>query len=262
MTRLIIAGPRDPGIEAAEAVQRWNSGDLSVEFRETPSGLEAVEGLAEGRWSMVHADADAIFTAPAEIGAFIVLVPALGWDRRAVGRADLPAWEGLRGCRLAVEGRDRADGLLLEAFLASHELNAEAVEWVAVASAPNRLDHLLAGAVDLAVLPGPLVARALAAGYRDFGPAAAAVPEYPGWVLATTHAFNAQHPELVVTYARILWQAWATVSAPTGGAVLVHPSLAATRAALESALALRARLRSDPGRLGRFFDPAVMNAMF
>lgn len=290
MTRLTVAAlDRDLPVAAAQALHLFEQAGLEVDFHAVPDPYELSAGLKTGRWQVVHVDADHVFHwgDDPDCDCFIFLVGSTGlgtslWVRP--GLADSSAR------RLAVNDLEAGEGLWLQDLLLHEGLLGRAVALNPPVSPETRLALLREGRVDGCFLPASLDLEAAQAGLTRLVDLGARLPEYPGYTLVTTHRFNAVHPEQVITYARVIWQAlgraaemdplsegpallaqafgWSsTVAAHRFPGCIkalgqVHPSLSQAFASLELARALRARHRSGVGRVQRYFDPAVMNAMF
>lgn len=290
MTRLTVAAmDHDLAVAVAQALDLFQQAGLEVEFHAVPDPPELREGLKTGRWQVVQVDADHVFhwgDDPA-CDCFIFLVGSTGLGTSLWVR---PGLAGASARRLGVNDLEAGEGLWLQDLLLHQELLGQAAALNAPISPQNRLDLLREGHIDGCFLPTSLDVEAAEAGLIHLVDLGERWPEYPGYILATTHRFNAVHPEQIITYARVIWQALgraAEVEPSSEGPALlakafgwpiavasrrfpgcikalgrVHPSLSQAFASLELARALRARHRPGVGKVQRYFDPAVMNAMF
>jgi hypothetical protein len=279
----------DLAVAAAQALRLFEQAGLEVDFHAVPDPYELSAGLKTGRWQVVHVDADHVFHwgDDPDCDCFIFLIGSTGFGTSLWVR---PGVADPSARRLAVDDLEAGEGLWLQDLLLHQGLPGRAVALNPPVSPETRLDLLREGHIDGCFLPASLDLEAAEAGLTRQADLGTQLPEYPGYTLATTHRFNAVHPEQVITYARVIWQALGRAvemdPSSEGPALLakafgwpsavaarrfpgcikalgrVHPSLSQAYASLELARALRTRHRAGVGRVQRYFDPAVMNAMF
>ena len=184
----------------------------------------------------------------------IYLVADLGQDQKLVANAAREVHE-LAGKRLGVDAAWSGHALLLYTLL--ERAGVRRGDWTAipVGGSERRLEALMNGEVDAALLAPPNDVTALTAGARLLADCAAEFPRHPGLTVASRPSWAASHGDALTAYLRALIGGQRAVGATV-------PTARDQADALLGALALRRALVGGatpmPSDVARAFDPAPL----
>jgi ABC-type nitrate/sulfonate/bicarbonate transport system substrate-binding protein len=251
----LIAFSRAPGFDAAERSGAFAAEGLEIEVIQARGSEPQLASLAAGECDLVHTAADNVLARVVDRGERdlrIYLVGDLGLDLTLVARGVRSTAE-LAGKRLGVDATWSGHALLLYALLERAGVARADHVPVPVGGTAQRLDALLAGTVDAALLSAPFDAVALAAGAVALEDCRTAFPRHPGLTVAARPSWAAAEGEALAGYLRAL-----IIGQRSAGAAV--PSVAEQRAALLGALRLRRSLTGGPDPAMRDVDLAFDGA--
>ena len=153
-----------------------------MDVRIAPDSDELREGLAHGRYQIVHAGVDnAVAMAEvAKIDIAIVMGGDNGFNRLIV-QPEIKSYADLRGKTVIVDAPDTAFAFLMYEMLRKNGLNKGDYEVRPVGASFRRLDAMLKDkSAAAAMLNMPFTLRAAAAGLGDLGSAVEALGPYQG----------------------------------------------------------------------------------
>jgi NitT/TauT family transport system substrate-binding protein len=235
--------------------------------------------MAAGKWNLSLSSADKMISLNTLEGMDYVLVLQAeeGVNATLVGRGGLTGLEGLRGATLACDNGTNLD-LIRAKILKSHHIGEDDYDPLSIGNSRTRLEALLAGRVDGAILTSPWLEDAMAAGAVPLADAADYVLHWPlvcGWGQRT---WIADHRELMVRFIRALADAadWA-LQADNREAALgllmkvqkvnrlraeqayatIVPKVRVNRTAIQTVIDLRAEMGAYPPPVSppeRFYD--------
>ncbi|CAL8968796.1 hypothetical protein RHODGE_RHODGE_01156 [Rhodoplanes serenus] len=203
LTIMVFAGMQNLPLFVAQSKGLFAKRGLAVDMKIAPNSDELRNGLADGRFQIVHAAADnsVAMVEMAKVDAKIVVGGDNGMNRLFV-QPDIGAITDLRGKTVAVDAPNTAYAFQLYEMLRLAGLEREKDYTVQVVGATmRRVDALLADkTLSATMLNPPFSLRAAKAGLKDMGEATASIGPYQasaGFVLASWGRDNA---ETVVKY--------------------------------------------------------------
>jgi len=205
-TLRLIAFGRPPGFLAAIHNGYFRAEQLEVDFTQTRGSVQQIRGLLAGDWEIAHTAVDNVLAyVDAENADLVIfLVGDLGNSQLLVVGPAITSFEGLRGKTIGLDALTTGYAFMLYRILALNGLGRAEYRTVAVGGTAERLEALLAGQIDLALLGPPHDEAALSRGCRVLAGAAAYFPDYPGLTAATRRSWAETHRALVVRYCRAL----------------------------------------------------------
>lgn len=224
LTIMVFAGMQNLPLFVAQSKGLFAKRGLAVDMKIAPNSDELRNGLADGRFQIVHAAADnsVAMVEMAKVDAKIVVGGDNGMNRLFV-QPDIGAITDLRGKTVAVDAPNTAYAFQLYEMLRLAGLEREKDYTVQVVGATmRRVDALLADkTLSATMLNPPFSLRAAKAGLKDMGEATASIGPYQasaGFVLASWGRDNA---ETVVKYlsAYIEGMRWAAAPANKAAAI-------------------------------------------
>ena len=205
LTIMVFQGMQNLPLFAAQHKGLFERHGLKVDIRIAPSSDELRNGLAEGRWQIVHGaiDNSVAMVEVAKHDAVIFMGGDNGFNSLIV-QADINAIEDLRGKTVAVDATNTAYAFLLYEILKQKGLKRGTDYDVKAAGASFRRYEAMVQDKSLkaGILNPPFSLRAVQAGLKDMGLAVKAVGAYQatgGFVMRPWAEANA---DTVVRYIR------------------------------------------------------------
>jgi ABC-type nitrate/sulfonate/bicarbonate transport system substrate-binding protein len=205
LTIMVFQGMQNLPLFAAQSQGFFERNGLKVDIKIAPSSDELRNGLAEGRWQIVHGaiDNSVAMVEVAKADAVIFMGGDNGFNSLIV-QGDINAIEDLRGKTVAVDATNTAYAFLLYEILRQKGLKRGTDYDVKAAGASFRRFEAMVQDKSLkaAVLNPPFSLRAVQAGLKDFGLAVKAVGAYQatgGFVMRNWAQANS---DAVVRYVR------------------------------------------------------------
>ena len=201
----LVAFSRPPALVVALRRGFFAAEGLDVAFTRTSSSREQLDALLRGEHDVAHTAADNV-VARVDGGAalHVVLVGSLGAEHRLVGAPGVGSLADVRGRRLGVDAADSGHAILAYVLLREAGVERGTYEVIPTGSTRERVDALLDGRVDAAMLNAPHDERALAAGCRVLADTAERFPTHPGLTVAAADRWAAVHRAELVAYCRAL----------------------------------------------------------
>ena len=205
LTIMVFQGMQNLPLFAARSQGFFERNGLKVDIKIAPSSDELRNGLAEGRWQIVHGaiDNSVAMVDVAKADAVIFMGGDNGFNS-LIAQSDINALEDLRGKTVAVDATNTAYAFLLYEILKQKGLKRGAdYEVKATGASFRRYEAMVQDkSLKAGILNPPFSLRAVDAGLKDFGLAVKAVGAYQatgGFVMRPWAQANA---DTVVRYVR------------------------------------------------------------
>ncbi len=202
LTVMVFHGAQNLPLLAAQAQGSFAKRGLAVELKLAPNSQELRNGLAQGRYQIVHTAVDnAVAMAEvAKVDIAVVLGGDDGFNHLFV-QPEIGAYQDLRGKAVVVDAPDTAFALQLYKMLKLNGLDKGDYAVRSVGGTVRRLEAMLHDkTAAAAMLNLPFSLRARRAGLKDMGNAVAAIGPY----LATTgfvlRAWGAANGDVLTRY--------------------------------------------------------------
>jgi ABC-type nitrate/sulfonate/bicarbonate transport system substrate-binding protein len=182
LTVMVFQGMQNLPLLAAQARGFFAGRGLSVDIKNAPNSVELREGLAQGRYQVVHSAVDnAIAMAEASnIDIAVVLGGDNGFNH-LFAQSGIRSVEELRGKMVVVDAPDTAYALQLYRMLEQRGLEKGAYDIKPVGAGAKRLETMQRDRrAAAAMLNPPFSVLAARAGFTDLGTAVAAIGPYQG----------------------------------------------------------------------------------
>ena len=202
LTIMVFQGMQNLPLLTARSQGFFAKRGLSVDVRIAPDSDELREGLAHGRYQIVHAGVDnAVAMAEvAKIGIAIVMGGDNGFNRLIV-QPDIKSYGDLRGKTVIVDAPDTAFAFLMYEMLRKNGLNKGDYEVKPVGASFRRFEVMLKDkSASAAMLNMPFTLRAAAAGLGDLGSAVEALGPYQGTGAIVLRKWAAGNSDVLVRY--------------------------------------------------------------
>ncbi len=202
----LVAFGRAPGFLAAIHNGCFRGEQLDIDYTQARGSVEQIRGLLAGVWDIAHTAVDNVLAyVDAENADLVIfLVGDRGSNQQLVVGSAISSFRGLRGKTVGLDALTTGYALMLYRILALNGLGRADYGTVPVGGTVERLEALLAGQIDAALLGPPHDEAALARGCRVLARAYAYFPGYPGLTAATRRSWAETHRALVVRYCRAL----------------------------------------------------------
>jgi ABC-type nitrate/sulfonate/bicarbonate transport system substrate-binding protein len=202
LTIMVFQGMQNLPLLAAQGQGFFAKRGLNVDVRIAPDSDELREGLAHGRYQIVHAGVDnAVAMAEvAKIDIAIVMGGDNGFNRLIV-QPEIKTYADLRGKTVIVDAPDTAFAFLMYEMLRKNGLNKGDYEVRPVGASFRRLDAMLKDkSAAAAMLNMPFTLRAAAAGLGDLGSAVEALGPYQGTGAFVLRQWAAGNSDVLMRY--------------------------------------------------------------
>jgi ABC-type nitrate/sulfonate/bicarbonate transport system substrate-binding protein len=205
LTIMVFQGMQNLPLFAAQQKGFFAKQDLKVDIRIAPSSDELRNGLAEGRWQIVHGaiDNSVAMVDAAKKDAVIFMGGDNGFNSLIV-QGDINSIADIRGKTVAVDATNTAYAFLLYEILRQNGLKRGTdYEVKAVGASFRRYEAVVQDkSLKAAMLNPPFSLRAVQAGLKDFGPAVKAVGPYQATGGFVMRSWAQQNGDILVRYIR------------------------------------------------------------
>lgn len=202
LTIMVFQGMQNLPLLAAKSQGFFAKRSLDVDIRIAPNSDELREGLAHGRYQIVHAGVDNA-VAMAEVGKIDIAI-VMGGDNgfnRLIVQSDIKSYADLRGKTVIVDAPDTAFAFLMYEMLRKNGLGKGDYAVRPVGASFKRLEVMLQDkTAAAAMLNMPFTLRAAAAGLGDLGSAVEALGPYQGTGAFVLRTWAAQNADVLVRY--------------------------------------------------------------
>ena len=202
LTVIVFPGVQNLPMFAAQAKGFYAKRGLDVEIKFTPNSDELRNGLAEDRYQIAHSAVDNAFALKDKANVDIAVV--LGGDNslnRLFVQPEIQSLTDIKGKTVAVDAVNTAYAFQLYEMLRQKGLNKGDYEVKSVGGTSLRLDAMTRDkAMVAAMLNPPFSVRALKAGLKDMGTAAAALGAYQGTSAFVLRGWGKANSDAVVKY--------------------------------------------------------------
>jgi ABC-type nitrate/sulfonate/bicarbonate transport system substrate-binding protein len=204
LTIMVFKAVQNLPLLAAEQQGLFRKYGLSVEIKIAPNSMELRDGLAAGRYQIVHTAVD---NALAMVhGANIDVAVVMGGDdafNAVYVQPDIQSYEDLRGKTVIVDALDTAFGVKLYALLARKGLQRGDYEVKSVGATYLRYQEMLNDKdAKAGMLHAPYSVLAERAGLRKLDVATEVVGPYQGTAAFVLRGWAEQNGAVVVRYLR------------------------------------------------------------
>jgi ABC-type nitrate/sulfonate/bicarbonate transport system substrate-binding protein len=198
---MVFPGTQTLPLYAAQANGLFERRGLAVELVPAPNSAEQREGLAAGRYQIVHGAADqCIAMTVAGIDAVVVAGGDNGFNHLFV-QPDIGSIADLRGRTLVADVADTGWSFVLYEILRRHGLHKGDYA-IHEAGAPFRRFEAMRGDREMgaAILNPPFAIHARRAGLKDLGPVVAEIGAYQGTVPYVLRNWAQANAEAITAY--------------------------------------------------------------
>jgi len=202
LTVMVFQGMQNLPLLAAQSKGFFAGRGLSVDIQNAPNSAELRDGLAQGRYQIVHSAVDnAIAMAEASnVDIAVVLGGDNGFNHLFV-QPEIRSVEELRGRMVVVDAPDTAYALQLYRMLEQRGLKKGAYEIKPVGAGAKRLEAMQHDKrAAAAMLNAPFSILAARAGLADMGTAVAAIGPYQGTAAYVRRDWGKANGDVVVRY--------------------------------------------------------------
>jgi ABC-type nitrate/sulfonate/bicarbonate transport system substrate-binding protein len=174
---------------AAQATKAFERRLLDIRTTYTKSSVQQRDGLLNGAYDVAVTAMDNTVSWSRDSGkAFRVIAQVERKTQLEIfARSEFKSLEGLRDGRLGVDAPDSGFVLVLRGALEAAGVRPDEYTLVPCGGVKERLEALLSGTVDAALLGPPLTSMAAAAGLHSMGNIETAFADYPGLGLVILH---------------------------------------------------------------------------
>lgn len=202
LTVMVFPGTQTLPLYAAQVLGLFGKRGLAVDIRNAPNSEEQRNGLAAGRYQIVHGAADqaVAMVEAAKVDAVVVQGGDNGFNRLFV-QPDIANVAGLRGKTVVADVADTGWSFVLYEILKQNGLQRSDVR-VHEAGAPFRRFEAMRDdkAMAAAILNPPFAIHATRAGLKDLGPVVDAIGPYQGTVPYVLRSWAQANAERLVAY--------------------------------------------------------------
>jgi ABC-type nitrate/sulfonate/bicarbonate transport system substrate-binding protein len=204
LTIMVFQGMQNLPQLAAKSQGFFSKHGLNVDIRIAPDSDELREGLAHGRYQIVHAGVDNAVAMMdiAKVDIAIVMGGDNGFNRLIV-QPDIKSYADLRGKTVIVDAPDTAFAFLMYEMLRKNGLNKGDYDIRPVGASFRRMEVMLKDrTAAAAMLNMPFTLRAAAAGLGDLGSAVEALGPYQGTGAFVLRSWATANSDVLVRYLR------------------------------------------------------------
>ncbi len=202
LTIMVFQGMQNLPQLAAKSQGFFAKRGLNVDIKIAPDSDELREGLAHGRYQIVHAGVDnaVAMMDVAKVDIAIVMGGDNGFNRLIV-QPDIKSYADLRGKTVIVDAPDTAFAFLMYEMLRKNGLNKGDYEIRPVGASFRRMEVMLKDrTAAAAMLNMPFTLRAAAAGLGDLGSAVEALGPYQGTGAFVLRSWAGANSDVLVRY--------------------------------------------------------------
>lgn len=202
LTVSVFQGLQNLAIFAAQSQGYFAKRGLVVDVQITPSSEVMRQGLADGKWQIMHTAVDNAL-AMAEVAKVDIAVVSGGDNgfNHLIVRSDIKAVAGLKGKTVIVDAPDTAFAFQLYEILKRNGVNKADYNVKVVGATYKRLADI-EGEEDskAAILNAPFWLRAVKDGLKDMGKATAMLGPYQSTATVVLRSWAKEHPDVMVKY--------------------------------------------------------------
>jgi ABC-type nitrate/sulfonate/bicarbonate transport system substrate-binding protein len=202
LTIMVFQGLQNLPLLAAQSKGFFAKHGLSVDIKIAPTSDELRDGLAEGRYQIVHTAVDNALAMDdvAKKDVAVVIGGDNGFNHLYV-QPDIKTYADLRGKTVLVDAPNTAYALQLFEMMRLNGLNKGDYTIKPVGATFRRLDAMLANKDDKAsILNPPFSIRAEKSGLRDMGSAVSAIGPYQATAGFVMRAWGRANADTLVKY--------------------------------------------------------------
>ena len=202
LTVMVFQGLQNLPLFAAQHTGPFGRRGLEVEIKNAPTSDDLRNGLAEGRYQIVHGAVDnAVAMAEvAKVDIAVVIGGDDGWNQLYV-QPEIKSYEDLRGKTVIVDAPNTAYALQLYAMLAHNGLKKGDYVVKTLGATAKRVDAIINDkSIAASMLNPPFSIRAEAAGLKSLGSAVQVTGPYQATAGFVLRSWAKQNEELLVKY--------------------------------------------------------------
>jgi ABC-type nitrate/sulfonate/bicarbonate transport system substrate-binding protein len=202
LTVMVFQGMQNLPLFAAQDQGLFAKRGLTVDLKIATSSDEMREGLAAGRYQIVHSGVDnsVALAEIAKVDTAIVLGGDNGFNRM-ITQAEIKSYADIRGKTVIVDAVDTAYAFLMYEMLRQNGLNKGDYQIKPVGASFRRLEVMLSDKTAAAsILNPPFTLRATAAGLNDLGTAVKSVGPYQATGAYLLRSWGSANADSVVAY--------------------------------------------------------------
>jgi ABC-type nitrate/sulfonate/bicarbonate transport system substrate-binding protein len=263
LTVIVFPGVQNLPMFAAQAKGFYAKRGLNVDLKFTPNSDELRNGLAEGRYQVAHSAVDNAFALKDKASVDIAVV--IGGDNsfnHLLVQPEIKSLADIKGKTVVVDAINTAYAFQLYEMLRQKGVNKGDYEIKMAGGTAARLeamtkDKAMAGAM----MNPPFSTRAIKAGLKDMGTAAAALGAYQGTSAFVLRAWGQANADTLVKYLQAYVEGWRWAFDPTNKAEAI--ALLAERLKLPADVATSAfdSTKDDFNREGAIDMEGVKNVL-
>jgi ABC-type nitrate/sulfonate/bicarbonate transport system substrate-binding protein len=176
-------------VVAAQATKAFEHRSLDLKTTYTKSSIQQRDGLLSGAYDLAITAMDNTISWSRDSGKDFRVLAQIERKTRLeiVGRGEFRRLEDLRGARLGVDAPDSGFVLVLRGALEAAGVRPDEYSLVPCGGVKARLEALLAGTADAALLGPPMTSIASGAGLHLMSSIEGVFPDYPGLGLVIRH---------------------------------------------------------------------------
>jgi ABC-type nitrate/sulfonate/bicarbonate transport system substrate-binding protein len=207
---IVFPGVQNLPIFAAQAKGFYAKRGLNVDLKFTPNSDELRNGLAEGRYQIAHSAVDNAFALKDRANVDIAVV--IGGDNslnHLLVQPEIKSLADIKGKTVVVDAINTAYAFQLYEMLRQKGLNKGDYEIKMAGGTNARLEAMTKDkAVVAAMMNPPFSIRAVKAGLKDMGTAAAALGAYQGTSAFVLRAWGKANEDTLVKYLQAYIEGW------------------------------------------------------
>ena len=210
LTVIVFPGVQNLPMFAAQAKGYYAKRGLAVDLKFTPNSDELRNGLAEGRHQIAHSAVDNAFALKDKANVDIVVVS--GGDNsfnHLMVQPEITSLADVKGKAVVVDAVNTAYAFQLYEMLKQKGVNKGDYEIKPVGGTQSRLDAMIKDKANVAAMMNPpFSTRAVKAGLKDMGTAAAALGAYQGTSAFALRAWAGANDDTLVKYLQAYIEGW------------------------------------------------------
>jgi ABC-type nitrate/sulfonate/bicarbonate transport system substrate-binding protein len=210
LTVIVFPGVQNLPMFAAQANGFYAKRGLDVEIKFTPNSDELRNGLAQGRYQIAHSAIDNAFAMKDKANVDTAVVS--GGDNsfnHLIVQPEIETLADLRGKTVAVDAPNTAYAFQLYEMLRQKGLNKGDYEVKPVGGTGSRLEAMTKDkAMAAAMMNPPFSVKAVKAGLKDMGTAAAALGAYQATGAFVLRSWGSANTDALVKYLQAYIEGW------------------------------------------------------
>lgn len=223
LTVIVFPGVQNLPMFAAQANGFYTKRGLNVDLRFTPNSDELRNGLAEGRYQIAHSAVDNAFALKDKAKVDIAVV--IGGDNsfnHLIAQPGTKSLAEIKGKAVVVDAVNTAYAFQLYEMLRQKGVNKGDYDIKPVGGTNARLEAMLKDkGMAAGMMNPPFSVRAVKAGLKDMGTAAAALGAYQGTSAFVLRQWGADNSDALVKYLQAYVEGWRWCFDPKNKAAVV-----------------------------------------